>query len=75
MSGIEHLFLCLLIMSGTEHLFMSGLHFLLRKWQPTPVSLRGKSHGQRSPVGYSPWGHKESDTTELFTFTFNNEWY
>ena len=34
-----------------------------RKWQPTPVLLRGKSHGQRSLVGYSPWGHKESDTT------------
>ena len=28
-----------------------------RKWQPTPVSLPGKSHGQRSLVGYSPWGH------------------
>ena len=34
------------------------------KWQPTPVSLRGKSHGQRSLVGYSPQGHKELDTTE-----------
>ena len=34
-----------------------------RKWQPTPVCLPGKSHGQRSMVGYSPWGHKESDTT------------
>ena len=29
-----------------------------RKWQPTPVFLPGKSHGQRSLVGYSPWGHK-----------------
>ena len=29
-----------------------------RKWKPTPVFLPGKSHGQRSPVGYSPWGHK-----------------
>ena len=29
-----------------------------RKWQPTPVFLCGKSHGQRSLVGYSPWGHK-----------------
>ena len=29
-----------------------------RKWQPTPVFLRGKSHGQRSLVGYSPWGYK-----------------
>ena len=35
-----------------------------RKWQPTPVFLPGKSHGQRSLVDYSPWGHKESDTTE-----------
>ena len=35
-----------------------------RKWQPTPVFLPGKSHGQRSLVGYSPWGHKESDMTE-----------
>ena len=35
-----------------------------RKWQPTPVFLSEKSHGQRSLAGYSPWGHKESDTTE-----------
>ena len=36
-----------------------------RKWQPTPVLLPGKSHGQRSMVGsYSPWGRKESDMTE-----------
>ena len=35
-----------------------------RKWQPTPVFLPGKSHGQRSLEGYIPWGHKESDTTE-----------
>ena len=32
-----------------------------RKWQPTPVSLPGKSHGQRSLVGYSLWICKESD--------------
>ena len=35
-----------------------------RKWQPTPVFLPGKSHGQRSLVGYSPWGCKEWDMTE-----------
>ena len=29
-----------------------------RKWHPTPVSLPGKSYGQRSLVGYSPWGRK-----------------
>ena len=32
-----------------------------RKWQPSSVFLPGKSHGQRHLVGYSPWGHKESD--------------
>ena len=32
--------------------------------QPTKVFLPGKFYGQRSLVGYSPWGHKESDTTE-----------
>ena len=35
-----------------------------RKWQPTPVFLPGESHGQRSLAGYSPYGCKESDTTE-----------
>ena len=35
-----------------------------RKWQPTPVFLPGESHGQRSLVGYSPWGCTESDITE-----------
>ena len=29
-----------------------------RKWQPTPVFLPGKSHGQRILVGYSPWSHE-----------------
>ena len=29
-----------------------------RKWQPPPVFLPGKSHGQRSLVGYNPWGHR-----------------
>ena len=36
-----------------------------RKWQPIPVFLPGKSHGQRSLAGYSPWGHTESDMTEV----------
>ena len=38
-------------------------------WQPTPVFLPGKSQGQRRVVGYCPWGHKESDTTERLTHT------
>ena len=38
-----------------------------RKWQPTPVFLPGKSHGQKSLAGYSPCGCKESDTTGQLT--------
>ena len=34
-----------------------------KKWQPTPVFLPEKSHGQRNLVGYHPWGHKELDMT------------
>ena len=36
-----------------------------RAWQPTPVFLPGESHGQRSMAGYSPWGHRESDRTDV----------
>ena len=36
----------------------------IRKWQPTPVFLLGKSQEQRNLVGYSPWGCKESDLTQ-----------
>ena len=35
-----------------------------REWHPTPVCLPGEFHGQRSLVGYSPWGCKGSDWTE-----------
>ena len=42
-----------------------------RKWHPTPVFLPGESHGQRSLVGYSPWGLKELDTTEWLHFHFH----
>ena len=41
-----------------------------RKWQSTPALLPGKPHGRRSLIGYSPWGHKESDTTERLHFHF-----
>ena len=42
-----------------------------RRWHPTPVLLPGKFHGWRSLVGCSPWGHKESDTTERLHFHFS----
>ena len=40
-----------------------------RSWQPNPVFLPGESHRQRSLVGYSPWGHKESVITKWLTHT------
>ena len=43
----------------------------LRQWHPTPVLLPRKSHGRRSLVGCSPWGRKESDTTEWLHFHFS----
>ena len=42
-----------------------------RQWHPTPVRLPGKSHGWRSLVSCSPWGHEESDTTEQLHFHFS----
>ena len=44
-----------------------------REWEPTPVSLPGEFHGQRSLAGYSPWGHKELDTTERLTLSRSKE--
>ena len=38
------------------------------QWRPTPVFLPREFHGERNLVGYSPWGHKESDTTERLTY-------
>ena len=41
---------------------------LEKEMAPAPVFLPGEFHGQRNLVGYSPWGHKESDMTEYFHF-------
>ena len=43
-----------------------------RKWQPTPIFFPEKFHGQRSLVGYSPWGHKDLDITEQLVDTQRN---
>ena len=50
---------------------LSGSYNRRRQWHPTPVLLPGKSHGWRSLVGCSPWGHQESDTTERLHFHFS----
>ena len=46
-------------------------HLDLISWHPIPVLLPGKSHGRRSLLGCSPWGGKESDTTERLHFHFS----
>ena len=53
--------------------FFATIYSVLRRrqWHPTPVLLPGKSHGQRSLVDCSPWGRKESDTTERLHFHFS----
>ena len=54
----------------TEYPVSSPVH-RRRQWHPTPVLLPGKSHGRRSLAGCSPWGRKESDTTERLHFHFS----
>ena len=46
-----------------------------REWQSTPVFLPGEFHGQRSLVGYSPWGCKELDMTEYAHTHRRDEWW
>ena len=47
---------------------------LRRDWLPTPVFLPGELHGQRRLGGFSPWGCKESDTTERLIHTHKQTW-
>ena len=64
-----HAFKTLVLKSKLFILWLIKLNipFWRRKWQHTPVLLLVEPHGQRSLVGYSPWGCKESDTTEWLT--------
>ena len=58
--------MCLQCRRHRRHRFDLGVRKIpwKREWPPTPVFLPGKSHGQRSLVGYSPWGGKELEMTE-----------
>ena len=56
-------------MKADLHIYIYGSG--RRKWHPTLVLLPGKSHGQRSLVGCSPWGRKEPGTTERLHFYFS----
>ena len=81
--GLYHIFYCFLYFPGGSDSKASCLQWgrpgfdpwvrkilWRRKWQPTPILLPGKYQGRRSLVGYSPWDHKESDTTERFYHIF-----
>ena len=54
-----------------NHQYSILMHIWSRQWHPTPVLFPGKSHGQRSLVGCSPWGREELDTTERLHFHFS----
>ena len=56
--------------SGLENSMDCIVH-VEKAMHPTPVLLPGKSHGQRSLVGCSPWDREESDTTERLHFHFS----
>ena len=78
---------CLVLKRGKVFLFWLNINGFFRenRWlskirrclstgstpNPTPVLLLGKSHGQRSLIGCSPWGHENSDTTERLHFHFH----
>ena len=57
----------LLEMWETRVRFLGQEDSLEKGMAPSPVLLPGESHGQRSLAGYSPRGHKGSDTTERLT--------
>ena len=64
-----HLIICL---KSSDYFSQRLIHLVQRRqWPPTPVLLPGKSHGRRSLVGCSPWGRKESNTTERLHFHFS----
>ena len=62
-------FPCVPAQAGTE--YPDVIYIQRKQWHPTPVLLPGKSHGQRSLVGCSPWGHYESDMIERLHFHFS----
>ena len=72
MYSLDHhsLFSLRLRCCSNEQLLLLGITLNWRsEWQSTPVLLPGESHGRRRLAGYSPWGQKESDTTERLTHT------
>ena len=59
--------------SGSWQCGRPGIDPWRKEWPPTPVCLPGEFHGQRSLVGYNPWGRKESDMTERLSLHFTKQ--
>ena len=59
------------LISHTSKVMLKILQARLQQWHPIPVLLPGKSHGQRSLAGCSPWGRLESGMTEWLHFPFH----
>ena len=68
-SGLENSMDC--TVHGVAKSWTRLSDFRRMQWHPTPVLLPGNSHRRRSLVGCSPWGLKESDTTERLHFHFS----
>ena len=68
---ISCMYVCICVYIFFIHLSTTGLLGRRRQWHPIPVLLLRKSHGWRSLVGYSPWGHYEPDITERLYFHFS----
>ena len=62
---------CFMRQLSEVELAIANFSMWRRQWHPTPVLLPGKSHGQRSLVGCSPWGREESDMTKRLPFHFS----
>ena len=76
LQGIEYSSLCYIVRPycSSKMIFQVNITYYKvwrRQWHSTPVLLPGKPHGRRSLVGCSPWGRKESDTTEWLPFHFS----
>ena len=67
---LKKIFFCFFSLFG-EGLLVVYCDFRRRQWHSTPVLLPGKSHGQRSLIGCSPWGRWGLDTTERLHFDFS----
>ena len=76
-SLVDLYYICKFIMEGAILINTLKINLLAsypgrrRQWHPTPVLLPGKSHGRKSLVGYSPWGHWGSDKTERLHLHFS----